>query len=76
MEPYFYQCHYLDRGNPFLKLGPFYYEPLNDIPHVAIIRQFAFPSEMDDMKQQVIPVRPYSSMVTVVEFCRVSGKIQ
>ena len=57
MEPYFYQCHYLDRGNPFLKLGPFYYEPLNDIPHVAIVRQFAFPSEMDNMKKQVIPTK-------------------
>ena len=47
------QCHYLDRQNPFLKLGPFMYEPLNDIPHVAIIRQFAFPEEMNAMKKQV-----------------------
>ena len=29
------------------------YEPLNDIPHVAIIRQFAFPEEMNAMKKQV-----------------------
>ena len=29
------------------------YEPLNDIPHVAIIRQFAFPEEMNEMKRQV-----------------------
>ena len=48
------QCHYLDRQNPFLKLGPFMYEPLNDIPHVAIIRQFAFPEEMNAMKKQVL----------------------
>ena len=47
------QCHYLDRQNPFLKLGPFMYEPLNDIPHVGIIRQFAFPEEMNAMKRQV-----------------------
>ena len=47
------QCHYLDRQNPFLKLGPFMYEPLNDIPHVAIFRQFAFPEEMNAMKKQV-----------------------
>ena len=47
------QCHYLDRENPFLKLGPFMYEPLNDIPHVAIIRDFAYKNELEQMKNQV-----------------------
>ena len=53
MPSLYYQCHYLDRQNPFLKLGPFKYEPLNDVPHVAAIREFAFPKELETMKDQV-----------------------
>ena len=34
------QCQYLHYHNPYLMLGPFKYEPLNDDPHIGIFRDF------------------------------------
>ena len=48
-----YQCHYLHRKNPFLILGPYKYEPLNDVPHIAILRDFASPKQISGVKSQV-----------------------
>ena len=48
-----YQCHYLTRNDPFLKLGPFKYEPLNDTPHIALLRDFASVKQVMTVRQQV-----------------------
>merc|ERR1712156_968089 len=34
------QCQYLHYHNPYLMLGPFKYEPLNDDPHIGMFRDF------------------------------------
>ena len=49
----YYQCHYLHRNNPFLSLGPYKYEPLNDVPHIAILRDFASQKQISGVKSQV-----------------------
>ena len=48
-----YQCHYLTRNDPFLRLGPFKYEPLNDQPHIALLRDFASVKQAKTVRQQV-----------------------
>ena len=48
-----YQCHYLTRNDPFLRLGPFKYEPLNDQPHIALLRDFASIKQVETVRQQV-----------------------
>ena len=48
-----YQCHYLTRNDPFLRLGPFKYEPLNDQPHTALLRDFASFKQAKTVRQQV-----------------------
>ena len=46
------QCLYLHRGHPYLRLGPFKYETLNDIPHVASIRDFASDQQVKEIKDK------------------------
>ena len=48
-----YQCHYLTRNDPFLRLGPFKYEPLNDQPHIALLRDFASVKQVMTVRDQV-----------------------
>ena len=53
MNILYYQCHYLHRNNPYLLLGPFKYEPLNDVPHIALLRDFASEKQINRVKEQV-----------------------
>ena len=46
------KCHNLHRTNPFLKLGPFKYETLNDVPHIALIREFASYAQTNKIKSE------------------------
>ena len=46
-------CRYLDRTDPYLKLGPFKYETLNDLPHIAVIRDFASKKQTQLVQDQV-----------------------
>ena len=44
------KCLDLHRNNPYYKLGPFKYEPLNGQPHVGTFRDFLSKREMEEMK--------------------------
>ena len=35
------RCFFLHHGDPYLRLGPFRYEPLSANPHVSILRNGA-----------------------------------
>lgn len=43
------KCTCLHYGNPYLKIGPFKYEPLNEDPHVGLYRDFFSHDEMDNL---------------------------
>jgi hypothetical protein len=42
-------CVLLDYGHPYLRLGPFKYEPLNTNPHVGMFRDFYGHKELDSL---------------------------
>ena len=43
-------CEYLDFDDPFLRLGPFHLENLNQEPTIAQIHNFMYTVEMDELK--------------------------
>ena len=45
-------CINLHQRNPFMRLGPFKYEPLSQDPHVGMFRDFMSPSECDQVKNR------------------------
>ena len=44
-------CHLLHYQNPYLRLSPFKYEPLNMDPHVGLVRDFFSDIELDSIVQ-------------------------
>ena len=44
------KCIYLHYHHPYLRLGPFKYEPLNSDPHVGIFRDFYTEMESDVLR--------------------------
>ena len=44
-------CHLLHYQNPYLMLSPFKYEPLNQNPHVGLVRDFFSDAELDAVVQ-------------------------
>lgn len=45
------KCTYLHYNYPYLKIGPFKYEPLSENPHVAIFRDFYSSEDCDELIQ-------------------------
>jgi len=45
------KCSFLHYFNPFLRLGPFKYDPLNSDPHVGIFRDFYSEMESDILRE-------------------------
>ena len=43
------KCHMLHYQNPYLKIGPFKYEPLNDDPHIGMFKDFYSFQHLDDL---------------------------
>ena len=43
------KCHLLHYHNPYLKIGPFKYEPLNDDPHVGMFKDFYSLEHLDNL---------------------------
>ena len=46
------KCISLHQRNPYMRLGPFKYEPLSRDPHVGVFRDFMSPSECDQVKNR------------------------
>ena len=44
------KCIYLHHRNPYLKLGPFKYDLLNEVPHIAMLRDFASTTDVEKTK--------------------------
>ena len=43
------RCHHLHYHNPYLQLGPFKYEPLNEDPHIGMFRDFYSSQHLDNL---------------------------
>ncbi len=59
------KCLYLHHGDPYLRLCPFKYEPLNNDPHIGLFRDFFSPSDVESLKSEGLDGGLHSTPYTV-----------